>query len=81
MPLGSVTADRYLADARKRNKFHSAAAGRKGRSQILLDDGTVIISCIKPKTLMARLNGEAADNIREEEEDDDENNLPIGEDS
>lgn len=67
--MGTVTADRYLEVAKKHNKYHNAALGRKYRSQIIMDDGTVIISCIKPKTLMARLNGEEVENILDEEEE------------
>ena len=81
IPLGTVTADRYLEVAKKHNKYHNAALGRKYRSEIIMDDGTVIISCIKARTLMDRLNGEAADNVSDEEEEVVEDNSAISPDA
>ena len=54
---GSTTAQRYVEVAKKANKFHNATLGHKFRSIIVLDDGTVIMSTIKPMTLMKRMNG------------------------
>ena len=68
---GSATAQRYMDDAKKKNKLHNATLGHKFRSLVVMDDGTVLISCIKPLTLMKRMNG--MDTTEEEpiEEEDD----------
>lgn len=57
IPLGTVTAKRYKEAAKKSGKIINAELGREVKSMLILDDGTVITSCIKPKTLMGRLNG------------------------
>ena len=81
---GVTTANRYVENAKKAHKYHSAAHGKKFRSVIVLDDGTVIISCISPMTLMRRMNdvesvtaedqaeeeAEAAEEAAEESEED-----------
>lgn len=54
---GSATAQRYVDDAKKKNRLHNATLGHKFRSLVVMDDGTVLISCIKPLTLMKRMNG------------------------
>ena len=66
---GNVTAERYVENAKKHNKFHNATLGRKFKSLLVLDDGTVIMSCIKPKTLMNRFNGITGADKEEEEEE------------
>lgn len=69
---GSATAQRYMDDAKKKNKLHNATLGHKFRSLVVMDDGTVLISCIKPLTLMKRMNSmetvEDEDTEEEEEE-------------
>lgn len=68
---GSTTAQRYIEEAKKAkpSKYHNATLGHKFRSILVLDDGTVIMSTIKPMTLMKRLNDvEGADKEIEEEE-------------
>lgn len=52
----STSAKRYVEGAKQLGKFYNAAMGHRQRSVLLLDDGTVIISTIKPFTLMKRLN-------------------------
>jgi len=75
------TAKRYIDRARERGQFIDATLGRHYRSILLLDDGTIVSSCIKPLTLMKRfaLNPEqfpssAAEDDREDllEMDEDE---------
>ena len=73
--LGTTTANRYVDEAKKARpaKFHNATLGHKHRSLIILDDGSVIISTIKPMTLMKRLNSiEMVEDEPEDIEDDDE---------
>jgi len=52
----STTAQRYIEVAKKHNKYHNATLNHKYRSVIVMDEGTVIISPIKPMTLMRRFN-------------------------
>ena len=72
---GTTTANRYVEEAKKAkpSKYHNATLGHKFRSILVMDDGTVIMSTIKPLTLMRRMNDvEGADNEIEAEENDDE---------
>lgn len=72
---GTITAQRYIEIAKKANKYHNATLGHKFRSIIVLDEGTVIMSTIKPMTLMKRMNDvEGVDKEIEEEENNDEDN-------
>ena len=48
------TAKRYIDRAKERGQFIDATLGRHYRSILLLDDGTIVSSCIKPLTLMKR---------------------------
>ncbi len=65
---GSTTAQRYVDNAKAAGKLHNATLGHKFRSLLVMDDGTVLISCIKPMTLMRRMNSmETADEETEEE--------------
>lgn len=67
---GSATAQRYVDEAKKKNKLHNATLGHKFRSLVVMDDGTVLISCIKPLTLMKRMNSmETVEEETAEEED------------
>lgn len=50
------TAKRYIERAKERGKFIDATLGRHYRSVLLLDDGTIVTSCIKPLTLMKRFS-------------------------
>ena len=45
---------RYMDRAKERGQFIDATLGRRFRSILLLDDGTIVASCIKPLTLMKR---------------------------
>ena len=48
------TSKRYIERAKERGQFIDATLGRNHRSVLLLDDGTIIVSCIKPLTLQKR---------------------------
>lgn len=79
---GSTTANRYVEEAKKAkpSKYHNATLGHKYRSIIVMDEGTVIMSTIKPMTLMKRMNSvdfvddepEDLEEIEKEDEDEDE---------
>ena len=76
---GSTTANRYVEEAKKAkpSKYHNATLGHKYRSIIVMDEGTVIMSTIKPMTLMKRMNSvdfvdDEPEEIEELEEDGDE---------
>lgn len=69
-PSGT-TARRYQERAKEANMYHDARMGRKFKSLIVLDDGTVIASCITPRTLMRRFNQGEPNNLGKDEEDDD----------
>ena len=68
IPPGTVSAKRYKDRAKEKGMLISAELGREIRSLLILDDYTVITSCIKPKTLMSRLNGDPS-TVEEEGED------------
>lgn len=57
LKVGTVTTQRVIEHAKKTKKYLDCSWGRQSKTVILLDDGTVVISCIKSKTLMRRLNG------------------------
>lgn len=48
------TSKRYIERAKERGQFIDATLGRHYRSILLLDDGTIVASCIKPLTLQKR---------------------------
>lgn len=50
------TTKRYIDRAKERGQFVDATLGRHFRSVLLLDDGTIIVSCIRPLTLMKRFS-------------------------
>jgi len=56
MKPNTRTSKRYLERAKERGQFIDATLGRVYRSVILLDDGTVVTSCINPLTLMKRFS-------------------------
>ena len=68
-PPGNTTARRYVEEARKVKpaKYHNGTLGHKQRSIVVMDDGTVLMSAITPKTLMKRMN--ATDVMPDEDED------------
>lgn len=56
MKSTTMCARRYIDRAKERGMFVDATLGRHYRSVILLDDGTIVVSCIKPLTLMKRFS-------------------------
>lgn len=52
----TATSKRYLERAKERGQYIDASLGRKVRSMLILDDETVIASCIKSLTLMKRFS-------------------------
>ena len=52
----TMSARRYIDRSKERGMFIDASLGRNHRSVILLDDGTVVVSCIKPLTLLKRFS-------------------------
>lgn len=54
MRPGTKSARRYLDLSKDRGMFIDASVGRSFRSILLMDDGTVIASCISPMTLLKR---------------------------
>lgn len=51
---GTKTVERYLEIARNRGQFIDCSRNRSFRSILLLDDGTVIASCISVMTILKR---------------------------
>ena len=75
LKVGTVSSQRIIEHARKTKKYLECTWGRQFKSVILLDDGTVIISAIKSKTLVNRLNGyfpdkQIGDESRDEDDED-----------
>lgn len=56
MEPGTRTANRYKERAKERGMHVDATVARKCRSILLLDDGTVVSSCITPFTLLRRFS-------------------------
>ena len=56
LPIKTKTAKRYLEIAKGRGTYIDASRGRPFRSEILMDDGTVITSCIGVMTLLKRFS-------------------------
>lgn len=52
----TMSARRYIDRSKERGMFIDASLGRHYRSILLLDDGTVVASCIKPLTLLKRFS-------------------------
>ena len=63
----STTAKRYIDIAKKSGKYLDATHGKRFRSIIVMDDGTVIMCMIHAQTLMRRFNaiGMADEDIAE----------------
>lgn len=56
IPPHTKTAERILEVAKSHGQFIDASRGRSHRAILLLDDGTVIASCISVMTLMKRFS-------------------------
>lgn len=73
---GTKTTERYLEIARNRGQFIDVSRNRKFRSILLLDDGTVIASCISVMTLLKRFYRAAqGESLPSSAEDDDAEDL------
>lgn len=71
---GTKTTERYMEIARNRGQFIDTTRNRKFRAILLLDDGTVISSCISVMTLLKRFYRNP-DAIPDSAEDDDAEEL------
>lgn len=63
----SVTAKRYIKLAKESKKYIDATNKMPSRSVLLLDEGTVMISSVKPLTLLRRFR---VDSMMEDDSDD-----------
>lgn len=52
----TMSARKHIERAKDHGMFIDATLGRRFRSVILLDEGTVVTSCIKPLTLLKRFS-------------------------
>ena len=68
---GTATFRRYKEKAKDEGKFISAELGREIKAVLILDDGTVITSAIKPRTLAGRFNGDTLTSGEDEADDED----------
>lgn len=72
---GSASSQRLMDRAMSTGKLFNCAAGKKTRSLILMDDGSVLQSTLSYLTLMQRFNGgyeseeDETDNYIEDEEE------------
>lgn len=63
---------RIMEQAKKSKKIINANVGRKIRSLVLIDDGSVIVSCVSLRTMLRRLNSEISSDIDVENDTDEE---------
>ena len=75
IPVTTHTAKRYLEMAKSRSMYIDASRGRCFRSQLILDDGTVVTSMLNVRTLLKRFQLDQDSFKMDFEEDDDENDL------
>lgn len=68
----TITAKRYLSLAKKTGKYMDATLGRPMKSLLIMDEGTVIISCLTYRTILKRLNNEQ----KSAPDPDEENDIP-----
>lgn len=54
LPIKTKTGEKYMTRAKQRGQFIDASLGRKYRSVLILDEGTVVVSTISPDTLLKR---------------------------
>ena len=79
IPPHTRTSDRILEVAKGRGQFLDASRGRSHRSVLMLDDGTVIASCITPMTLLRRFSLDPTELPNDFRSDDDEEMLEFDE--
>lgn len=83
----TATARRYVELARKRGTYIDCSTGRVIKAFLLLDEGSVMASCVKPATLVKRFYDDSDYMLSDEEKLDfddtegigDEDNLSISE--
>lgn len=79
IPPHTRTSDRILEVAKGRGQFLDASRGRSHRSILILDDGTVIASCITPMTLLRRFSLDPTELPNDFRSDDEEEMLEFDE--
>ena len=79
IPPRTKTADRILQVAKGHGQFIDASRGRNHRAILILDDGTVVASCISPMTLLKRFNLDPKDIPTDFREDDEQALLEMDE--
>jgi len=79
IPPHTRTSDRILEVAKGRGQFLDASRGRSHRSILMLDDGTVIASCITPMTLLRRFSLDPSELPNDFRSDDEEEMLEFDE--
>ena len=79
IPPHTRTSDRILEVAKGRGQFLDASRGRSHRSILMLDDGTVIASCITPMTLLRRFSLDPTELPNDFRSDDEEEMLEFDE--
>ena len=66
----SAPIKRIIQDVRDQGKLIDATYGRRTRSVIIMDNGSVILSALQPETIDARINGKNDGNEGGEPDDD-----------
>lgn len=66
----SAPIKRIIQDVRDQGKLIDATYGRRTKSVIIMDNGSVILSALQPETIEARINGKTEGNEEVEKEDD-----------
>ena len=62
MPPESAPIKRLVSDARAANRLLDSTFGRRTRSVIVTDNGTIILSAITPETIVLRATDDALKN-------------------
>mgnify|MGYP002626870342 CR=1 FL=1 len=65
----SAPIKRIVQDVREQGKLIDATYGRRTKSVIIMDNGSVILSALTPETLSGRINGKSEENPEEDESD------------
>lgn len=65
----SAPIKRIVQDAKEQGKLIDASYGRRTRSVLMMDNGSVILSALTPEILNARINAKAGEEPEEEMDD------------
>ena len=65
----SAPIKRIVQDMREQGKLIDASYGRRTRSVLIMDNGSVILSALTTEALNARINGKTGEEPEEERED------------